>query len=137
MINGVNDEYLKKNQCLKDQNTELTQQVNSLKRELSYMKVQQLKKFKPFVDLTHDDDSDIEIVSEKKKAIEPSEIIDLDDDIKPEQPQENAETEEKAIPPPELPFSNVNGSCSKDHDVNMHDSLKDLQDFEAFILGQI
>lgn len=138
LINGVNDEYLKKNQSLKEQNTELTHKVNFLQRELTYMKVQQLKKAKPFVDLTHDDDSDIEIVSDERKVAEPSEIIELDDDCQPE-PQENAKTEEEAAPTPESKpsVSSDNGSCPKNLDANMiHDTFNDLQDFD-WILGQI
>jgi len=134
----VNDEYLKKNQSLKEQNTELTHKVNNLQRELTYIKVQQLKKAKPFVDLTHDDDSDIEIVSEERKVTEPSEIIELDDDCQPE-PQENAKTEEEAVPAPETKptVSGDDGSYPKNLDANMmHETYNDLQDFD-WILGQI
>lgn len=131
LISSVNDEYLKENKTLKDQNVEVNQQLNNLKREMTNYKIQQLHASKPFVDLTHDDDSDVEIVTQEEKGSKSSEIIDLDDDL---QPQEN----EKTVKGDQPTVSEDMGCCSKNIDATTsNDSLRDLEDFEEFILGQI
>lgn len=80
LVNGVNDEYLKSNKKLNEENEALRKQLQNVKQELTDVKVKQLRTSKPFVDLTRDemsdDDSDIEIVEEKK-------------DTKPKTPEEN------------------------------------------------
>lgn len=67
----MNDEYLKSNKKLSEENEALKKQLQNVKQELTNVKIKQLKSSKPFVDLTRDemsDDSDIEIVEEEKET---------------------------------------------------------------------
>lgn len=137
IISLVNDEYLKVNNALKRENTQLEQKNDKLQRELSALKAQQLKVSKPFVDLTCDDDSDVEIVDEKKLEAsakipdtKPSEVIEVDDD--PVVNKEDCKTIQQ--PNSEL-FTMINYLDSKNNYAN--ESYQSLQEFENFILDQI
>lgn len=148
LLNGVNDEFLKMNKTLKDENKELKNQIGNLQDEVAEVKVQQLRTSKPFVDLTYDDDSDIdsdiEIVEENgprdDKKTKPSwssswaEIIDLDEEALA---RENSQTvEEKSSCQPSI--AKKEETFVKNSAANMDESsLNDLQSFENFILEQI
>lgn len=138
LINGINDEYLKTNKALKDENKELKNHIGELQQEVAEVKVQQLRTSKPFVDLTCDDDSDIEIVEEdnskdNKKTMEPAEIIDLDNE---KLARENMTRSIKDIS--QSSMSKLDGNFLKNSAASMGDSsLNDLKIFENFILEQI
>lgn len=143
LISMVNDEYLKVNNALKRENTQLQSQNEKLKREIGELKSQQLKASKPFVDLTCDDDSDVEIIDDTKlvkdkvpafeslKSSKNGEIIEVDEDetIKPE------ESEENRIAPLETPDKY---SMFDSFDMKYgNDSAWDIKELEKFIVGQI
>lgn len=140
LINGVNDEYLNINKTLKDENKELKNQIGNLKQEVAEVKVHQLRTSKPFVDLTCDDDSDIEIVDDNvakdiTKPTDPAVVIDLDDEAAPALKSDTT-TADKGSCLPSIPKKEMN--FFKDSAANMDDStMNDLQSFENFILEQI
>lgn len=147
LINSVNDEYLKINKNLKDENKELKTKLGSLQQEVAEIKVQKLRTSKPFVDLTCDDDSDIEIVEEKvsegvKKAI--TEIIDLEDEVRASQNNSPIRApidkdSRQTIPKDKVDFSK-NSAAMDESSLNQEMQtpwLNDLQRFENFILEQI
>lgn len=124
----MNDEYLKVNTLLEREN-------EKLKKEITELKSQQLKASKPFVDLTCDDDSDVEIIDDEKKhvveSIKPSEVIEvLDDAIESEvvinEPQQQPQA-------PEI-YSIFDLDLKNPYAI---ESRQALQDFENFILEQM
>lgn len=138
IISLVNDEYLKVNNALKKENEKLIREINEFKSK-------QLKSSKPFVDLTCDDDSDVEIIDENRKMpetikipdaskkLKASEIIEVEEDDEPKpEPEANKATLDEPFPLPSL-------QCSMLDSFNMKysDDPWNIQEFEKFIVGQI
>lgn len=95
LVNGVNDEYLKSNKKLNEENESLRKLLQNVKQELTEVKAKQMRTAKPFVDLTHDEnsDSDVEIVEEKttkpKSADKPTNVIVLEEETTQDIAEEN------------------------------------------------
>lgn len=134
IISLVNDEYLKINNALKRENEKLI-------REITEFKSQQLKASKPFVDLTCDDDSDVEIIDEEKKKMpdamkipklvdcsKTSEIIELEDDAP--QPEES----KKSSTPQFSMFDSLNMKYANESPWSYGD---DIESLGKFIVDQI
>ena len=145
-----NQKYYDGHEKLKTENVQLKQQIETLKRELNYFKIQQLKSAKPFVDLTSDsisDDSDIEIVEaqaspRKKMKMSPeqitkTEIIELDDENSSEKAEKaspvHASDQPLYVSPPPQPEDN----CLKNPFANDEEELQNFEQFQNFILDQI
>lgn len=97
-MNGVNDEYLKANKKLNEENEALRRQLQNVKQELTDVKIKQMRTSKPFVDLTRDensDDSDIEIVEAKstkpKSENKSSDVIVLEEETAQDIAEQNVE----------------------------------------------
>lgn len=121
IVSMVNDEYLKINNQLKKENTLLMQQNEKLIYEIANLKAQQLKVAKPFVDLTCDDDSDVEIIDEKKPEAKFPEMPKTPEVIQLKEGSNESKINQKI--PGALPNFDLKSS--------------DYEDFENFILSQI
>jgi hypothetical protein len=140
LISLVNDEYLKVNNSLRKGYAQLEHQNEKLKREIIELKSQQLKASKPFVDLTADDDSDVEIIDEKKpdmikipetESLKTSKVVVIEVDDDTSEPKVEANEAQQAT---EI-FSIFDGLDMKNTFSNVN--CQELQDFEEFILDQI
>jgi hypothetical protein len=142
LISLVNDEYLKVNNSLRKGYAQLEHQNEKLKREVIELKSQKLKASKPFVDLTADDDSDVEIIDEKKpdmikipetESLKTSKVvvIEVDDDNTSEPKVEPKAEAQQAT---EI-FSIFDGLDMKNTFSNVN--CQELQDIEKFILDQM
>ena len=122
----MNDEYVKVNEQIRRDYSMLLKQNEKLIKENADLKLQQLKVSKPFVDLTGDD-SDVEIVEEKKKDVKIFETPKSPDIIHIKESNQSETKQGDQLATKQAFFSDLKNS----------DIYESYEDFEKFILDQI